>query len=297
MSENKKLTIDCIVADMRHNKFRLNPLTGANIGLPEQAILRFESTLSEEEREVRCHGKFRYLSGRVWKIWDRLIHTYDRRLWIEGEKGVIVEGQPPRHWKRTMVIDPHDEKPHAVLWVAKDPEHDILYAYREAWLANMTFKQVCEYIKDTELANREIINFRVIDPNMGAKTQGSNKLRVRDEFEKESKELRYPIRFIMADDHEALGRKKVEDLLWYDIKLPITIINRPKLLIANDLEKCIYQIEHFLWPDRDEQKPDPTIEKPVKKNDDFPALLRYLALFKWPVYDPVAYEGYGNAYE
>ncbi len=131
--------IDCVIADIRHNLIRINPLTGEYIGLTEEAIRAFEEKVSEEDREVRLHGKFRYLSGRVWKSWERSVHTVNRNMWKEGEKGVIKAGQPPKWWPRMQLIDPHDEKPHALLWIAKEPEFELYYAYREAWLANMTF--------------------------------------------------------------------------------------------------------------------------------------------------------------
>jgi len=289
--------IDCVIADIRHNRLRFNPLTGEYIGLSEAAIKRFEETvIDESEREVRLHGKFRYLSGRVWKMWDRNIHTIDRKHWIKGEKGVIIDGQPPQHWKRAMVIDPHDEKPHAILWVAKEPEYKIYYAYREAWLKNSTFKMVCEYIRDIEIENHERVEYRIIDPNFGPKTQGNTKTTVRDDFETEARNIGFPMRFTFGDDHVSLGHKRVAEMLWYDEKKPISVINKPSLYICSDLSMCIYQIEHYVWPDREETSPDPSIEKPVKKHDDFPAILRYLSLFNWVDRPIEIISGYGNAY-
>ena len=289
--------IDCVIADIRHNRLRLNPLTGEYIGLSEPAIRKFEETvIDESEREVRLHGKFRYLSGRVWKIWDRYIHTIDRKKWIKDEKGVIIDGQPPKHWQRAMVIDPHDEKPHALLWVAKEPEYGLYYAYREAWLKNYTFKMVCEHIRNVEIDNHEKIAYRIIDPNFGPKTQGNTKTTVRDDFESESRNIGFPLRFIFGDDHVSLGHKRVTEMLWYDDKKPLSIINRPSLYICDDLVMCMYQIEHYVWPDKDETMPDPMIEKPIKKNDDYPAILRYLSLFNWLDKPAEILEGYGNAY-
>jgi len=287
--------IDCIIADIRHNLIRVNPLTGEYIGLTEEAIRAFEEKVSEEDREVRLHGKFRYLSGRVWKTWDRNVHTVDRnKLWKAGDKHIIIGGQPPKWWPKMMLIDPHDEKPHALLWITKDPEFDISYAYREAWLENKTFAQVVKYIRDIETDFREIINMRIIDPNFGPKKQGNTKTTVRDDFEVEGRNIGYPVRFSFGDDHKALGRKRVSELLRWDDTKPQSIINRPNLYICNDLVKCIYQIEHYVWPEEGEQ--DPAIAKPVKKEDDFCDLLCYYSLIKWSDKPAKIIQGYGNAY-
>jgi len=252
--------------------------------------------LDEADREVRLHGKFRYLSGRVWKAWDRHVHTISRKRWIGGEKGVLVDGQPPSHWPRMMLLDPHDEKPHAVLWVAKEPEYQLYYCYREAWLKDRTFAQACEEIRDQEVGNRDKVLLRVMDPNFGPKTQGNTKTTVRDDFEVESKNIGFPMRFAYGDDHKAMGRTKVAEMLWYDTKFPISAINQPALYVCDDLAMCIYQIEHYIWPDRDESKPDPMIERPVNKHSDFPDLLQYMSLNNWTSEPPEIIQGVGNSY-
>jgi len=293
----KPQTIDCFIADARHNRLRLNPLTEEYIGISEPAIRSFEQkVIDDSERQVRMHGKFRYLSGRVWKSWDRFVHTIDRNKWVAGEKGVIINGQPPKQWERTFIMDPHDEKPHALLWVAKEPNYGHYFCYKEAWLKDKTFKQVCEYIRNSEVNDHERILYRIMDPNFGPKKQGNTKTTVRDDFETESRNIGFPMRFMFGDDHVSLGHKKISEMLWYDVNKPITLINTPTLFICGDLAQCIYQIEHYVWPDRDDTKPDPTIEKPIHKHDDFPACLRYLSLFKWMKEPAEIIPGWGNAY-
>lgn len=289
--------IDCFVADIRHNLMRVNPLTGEYIGLTEEAIKRFETIVfKDEDRDVRIHGKFRYLSGRVWKTWDRIVHLVDRKMWKEGERSVIINGQPPQKWPRMFLIDPHDQKPHALLWIAKDPNYLLYYCYREAWLVNKTFSEAVRYIRDVEIANRDRIQWRIIDPNFGPKTQGNTKTTVREDFEREARNIGFPMTFTYGDDHAALGRKRVAEMLAFDTTKPISIINRPSLYVCNDLNQCIYQIEHHIWPDKDSADPDPMLERPVKKDDDFPACLRYFALFNWPNKPAQIIQGVGNFY-
>lgn len=69
----------------------------------------FFKTLSPDEIETRWHGKFRHLSGRVFK-------TYDPR------KHRIPPFAIPPHWPTWCAIDPHRNKPHAVVFLAVSPQ-------------------------------------------------------------------------------------------------------------------------------------------------------------------------------
>ena len=284
-----------VLCDVRHNLLRYNPLSKKMIGLKDTSIFKFEMKLTEEERETRMHGKFRYLAGRIWKEWDRDIHTFDRAKWIEGKDGVIVDGQPPAHWPRMMLIDPHDRNPHALMWVALDDTGDF-WAYREGWLAGHLIEDVVAHIKKVELAARERIGLRVMDPNFGPKTYANRGLSVRDEFEQSGRQQQYPIRFNFGDDHKELGRKSFANLLRFDTTRPLSLLNHPKFHVANDMKECIYQIEHYVW---DEYKSgidrDPK-EKPKDVSTHFPDLCHYFALTNFTWKKPAIMQGVGNFY-
>ena len=285
-----------VTCDIRQNLLRENPHTGQKIGLAEQNIRITESKWSREEIEARGRGKFRFLAGRIWKQWEREIHTYDRmKKWKAGEFGVLVDGQPPSHWKRVMLIDPHDNRPQALLWVAQEPEYGRLFAYREAWLGNTGFPAVVAHIKDKEIECRDKVAYRIMDPNFGPKMQGNTRVTVRKTFEDESYVQNYPMQFIFGDDHKPLGRQAVAKLLHYDSTQAISIINRPDLMIAKDLIQCIYQIEHYVWDDYKFGERDPK-EKPKDINTHFPDLMHYLSLFKWEAVDAEVVEGVGAYY-
>lgn len=283
-----------VIADMRHNLERKNPLSGEVIGLREESIRKYESKLTEEERETRMHGKFRYLAGRIWKEWDRDIHTFDRSIWKSGKMNVAVDGHPPKHWPRCMILDPHDRNPHALLWVAIDETNEA-WAYREAYLADHTIPEVVEYIRKAELFAREKVQLRIIDPNFGPKRYGNTGNTVRDEFEKSARECNYPMRFTFGDDHKELSRKMVSQLLRYDDKKPLGLLNHPNLHVANDLKECIYQVEHYIWDDFKLSDRDPK-EKPQDINTHFPDLLQYYSLsnFRWKKVE--IHQGVGNFY-
>ena len=285
-----------VTCDIRHNLLRLNPLTGLNIGLPGKNISITESKWTQEEIAARGRGKFRFLAGRIWKHWEREAQSFDRfEMWKEGERGVLIDGQPSRNWKRVQIIDPHDRQPHALLWVAQDPEDGRMFAYREAWLADMDFPEVVSYIMNKELEFREKIDYRLMDPNFGPKMQGNTRQTVRQTFEREAESQNYPMQFSFGDDHKELGRKAVSDLLRYNKNEAISIINRPQLMIAKDLVQCIYQIEHYVWADYKFGERDPK-EKPKDLNTHFPDILQYLGLFKWEAMDAEVDEGVGSFY-
>jgi len=292
---SKDADVECFTMDIRHNSLRPNPLTGGHIGLTEEAIRRYERSIKDAgEFDARIHGKFKYLTGRIWKIWDRNIHGFDRNIWTNVNS--MYAGQPPRHWKRVQLIDPHDEKPHALIWAAMEPDYKRWFIYREAWLKNCTFKQVCKHIMEVEVEAREKVDLRIMDPNFGPKTQGNNKRTVRDDFEEASRDLGYPMQFRFGDDHKERGRKKVEELMWYDTTQPISLINRPILQVANDLVNCIYQVEHYVWDTRKFITDKDPKEQPKDLNTDFPDLLHYLALLQWTGEPAEVIAGHGSMY-
>lgn len=84
--------------DMRDNPY-----------LSEESIARYESKLTEEEREARIHGRFMHLSGLTYKEFDGAVHI--------RPAGTSI----PADWPRWMVCDPHDRKPFAMAWCAIDP--------------------------------------------------------------------------------------------------------------------------------------------------------------------------------
>lgn len=294
-SRNKN--VFSVVCDMRHNLERVNPLSGFKIGLTERAIRKFEMKLTEEERETRAHGKFRYLAGRVWKSWDRATHTFNRfKEWpLDRKRGIIVDGEPPVHWPRAMLLDPHDRKPQALLWVACDEAGDY-WAYREGWLSEALPADVANYIKESETFTKERVLVRIIDPNFGPKKYGNTGLTCREEFEKAGADVFHPIRFVYGDDNVPLGHKKFGALLRFDTTRPISFANHPKFRAADDLKEFIYQIEHYVWDDYKSVDARDPKEKVKDINTDFPSLCRYLSLSNFEQYKPEIYEGQGNFY-
>jgi hypothetical protein len=103
------------------------------------------------------------------------------------------------------------------------------------------------------------------------------------------------MRFDFGIDKKPLGMKAVSELMHYDKTQPVSLINRPNLMVAKDCTECIFQIERYVWDDYKYGERDPK-EKPKDMNTDYPDLLHYLALFKWEAIDAEISEGVGSFY-
>jgi len=84
--------------------------------LSQEGIALFESSLTEEEKECRLHGKPLHLAGLVYKEFKYDIHVVQTL-----PKGWKAFDAPPKDWSYYYYIDPHPRIPHCVLFLAIDP--------------------------------------------------------------------------------------------------------------------------------------------------------------------------------
>ena len=147
---------------------------------------------------ARIDGAFMRIGRRIYPTFDRKTHvvgedvlTTDEFAWSFSEKGELV---PPNDWTRYMILDPHDAKPWAMLWVAVSPpftgrpfsadkqqrgkQYESLHiCYREWPRSAFSLKAddpgwgIDRYVETiAELEGREEIETRIIDPNFGNRT-------------------------------------------------------------------------------------------------------------------------------
>ncbi len=84
-----------------------------NIGEGDEAVGRqrleeFAALYDEEEKKARVHGMFVQMSGMIFKSWSHAVHLID-------------QFDIPHHWRIIESIDPHPQKPWAIVWVAIAP--------------------------------------------------------------------------------------------------------------------------------------------------------------------------------
>lgn len=225
-----------------------------NPTLSGEAIDEFAKSLTEEEKEARLHGKFRHLSGLVFKEFDPEIHFW-------GGKA------PKKHWTTYFAIDPHPRTPTACLWLAVD-EHDMMYVYDELQLADMTVAEIAHAIKAQE--GGLPAKFRYIDPAMDKDNELIGGFNTRKEL------MKYGIACSRANNDFDYGITKIREGL-RPTYLPLLKLSIPRLRISSSCRHLTYEFQHYMW-DEFTMRPedhDPK-QKPKKKNDHFIDCLRYI---------------------
>lgn len=245
----------------------------------------FMKSLTEEEKEARIHGRFKHLTGLVYKMFDPSVH-------VVSKDKVKVEPK----WPKYFVCDPHDRKPHFGIWAAVDPMGTIYV---------IDCIKYAGTIKDfsKQVLMREMLNgidpmkvTRVLDPNKGNTPSAVTGLKLVDEFSK------HALYFITnVNDDIALGHLAVSEKLAYDKTKPISSTNAPKLyFIKETTTEVVRYMQLYVWDEwkgagRDSRA---VKEKPQEKFKDFPDCVRYLIMHN-PVFyieqeDPVPFGSGGS---
>jgi phage terminase large subunit-like protein len=233
----------CVTMDITENKY-----------LSKDAIAEFESSLTEEEKEARLHGRFLHLSGLIYKEFDANTHVVP---------SVDVKPQ----WSRYMAIDPHERTPTAVLWLAVDP-HENMWIYDELWLGDMDIKSIAQAINVQEGALPA--NVKLIDPHADKDNVAAGGFNVRKELMKNG------VFCIRANSDPMLGKSRIKQALTprYSHVLAKMV---PQLHIAAHCKQTIYEFQHYIWDEYKRNAEDyDKKETAKKKNDHFMDCLRYI---------------------
>ena len=254
--------------------------TEANRILDKEQIDAVTSGLTPVQKEVRLHGRYLHLSGRVYGTFS------DRpRLWCLRCNGVVLSGicghndsisfchviEPADefyHWPVIYALDPHPRKPHAMLWLAIDPADD--------WwqIGDLEVDGEPEIVRDKVFAFERLhglhIAKRLIDPNMAkspAHVAGRRGITVRDEFD------HVGLRCDLADDNRPTAIARVRQMLKPDIRTRDT-----RYHVFRTCGPTIQQMNRYSWQEWARYSADTKDPKPVPmdKYSDFPTLLGYI---------------------
>jgi len=200
--------IELITASIRDNLADIN----GNEILSKEAVDEFEASLSDEFKEARLHGQFYTLRGRVYKEFNESAHVKS------------FSYQDPEFLGRPVIciLDPHDRRPHHLIWAFIDPTDDI-YVDRELTI-HCELPDLAKMIRKIEEENKYYVKRRFIDPNFGRKpaASGSNRSVIQEIS-------RAGVGFYEAQDDIELGHMIVRDYLHYNMDKPISSVNKPKI--------------------------------------------------------------------
>jgi phage terminase large subunit-like protein len=235
--------------------------------LDHSTIEWMASQMEDEEKEARLHGKFMYLSGLVFKEFEKAAHVISvdqiERLWIPSVFGKFED------WPKVMVIDPHDRRSDAIFWAALAPdgtwivydeypdkdfysiksrEHDI-----QQTMEQVRKKEAGETDKEWKALHQSgkalKIYRRVIDRRKGAQNVSDLNLNVADVYMQRAREIGYPLTIKLSyDDGNKLDHKIVHEALRFE-RDETGMIRRPKLVILRDCKNTIHCFQHYSWDD------------------------------------------------
>jgi len=264
----------------------INLFTEENKILDAKSIEEVSKGLSPEQREVRLHGAFIHLSGRIYPLFTNTARNYcftcNSVVILNNGKCVTCEQQnvtsfnhviepfeAAYRWPVAFFIDPHPRKPNMCMWVAIDPADD-WYVLNE-----MEVDGDPATVRDRVLAWEHNLHIdvvaRYIDPRMAgspAHSAGKRHITVRSEFDAVG------LRCALASDSFEVGHKRVREMLKPDPRS-----KSPRLLVFNHCRHFIKQMREYVWSEWG-GKGDLTHDVkgiPVDKENDYPRMLDYLA--------------------
>lgn len=250
--------------------------------MPRAGIENYLKTITDQdEREARELGKWKHLSGMVYKELDRQTHIYK-------------DFQIPRDWMRIECVDPHDARPTRWLFGAVSPEEILVkgtQANRIYWyaylLANGNIDSIARQVK----VKRAEHDYRepamvILDAKFGRKTIKTADEMTCWEEELEDSGIKHIVLSHSAPGDIALGHKIVKQYLQPHFSV---LQNRefPGMMWA--AEGCkgdrgpIQDIFNYRWKEGSDQ-PEPDFK-------DFCDCARYAAM-EMPRYRPPQPEGF-----
>ncbi len=256
-----------------------NIWTTENKNLDQGAVAAQAESWSDAVRDVRIYGKPIRFSNRIHALFTpnsdwwcfpcgRVISPMDGKCTC-GSQDILAfthvqpfEARPA--WPTVWVLDPHPRKPHCFAWIQISPDDD-WWMIREG-MEEGGPEAVRKHVDAVEAELGLGIAMRLIDPNMGRSPSSATRGIVwQDEFDNVG---------LVTDlaDSSDVGRTRVNEML-----TPDAGSRRPRLMMHSTCTTAIYQMTRFVWDDYRQALEKDIKQKPKQKNDDFPAIWRYLA--------------------
>ncbi len=244
----------CSRADVFKIHFDIQDNVG--FGLSQEAVDEFTKDLSEDEQEMRLHGRFFHLSGLIYKNFDhRHLLPRPSKEWPRNDR-----------WQYWMHVDPHVRKRHKAVWVALRPDNVyIVMGQLQTPPDNNLIGNFADMILAYEKAvlgldSKDVM--RLIDPFATQEGVTEHGLSVKDEFEA------YGLFFGIGSKKRATAIQYMRQLLHCRPEEGIW----PQLYVIDDCDQVIHEFKHYQyeeWKGKDvAERKDPNPE-PRKKFDDY----------------------------
>jgi len=253
------------------------PKCGRVMGfLPKAGIENYLKKITDpDEREARENGKWKHLSGLVYKELDRAVH-------------IVSDFRIPNDWMRIEIVDPHDARPTRWLFAAVSPEEIVIngkmanriyfYGYL---LASGNIDTIVRQVRVRRAEN----NYRepemvILDAKFGSKT-----VRTMDEETSWEEELsKAGVKRIVlshsAPGNIELGHKRVKEYLGQHYSV-VKDKSFPGMMLFEHGCKGdrgpTQDLFNYMWKEG--------TDKPEEAYKDFCDCVRYAAL-EQPVYRP-----------
>ena len=181
---------------------------------------------------------------------------------------------PNTNYPCVCLFDPHPRKPHMLAWVQVTPNEDYEV------VATLQVEGGAESVRDEVNRIEDRLQYklvsRIMDPNMGASPSGAKReLTWQTEFDNVG------LHFDLGDD-SSVGRSRLNEFI-----KPDRAFRRTRFRIDPSCEDAIRQMTRYVWADHKHADNKDVSQEPLRKEDDFPTLFKYLMNYM-PSGTPVA---------
>ena len=219
-TDNPEGNIGIVEADMQDNPH-----------ISKEAAEQYLSTLDEDDRKAREHGKYVQLGGLVYKKFSKKLHVVESRI-------------PPKDWTWYCSLDHGYNNPTAVLWHAVSPLNYVL-TFSEWYEREKTLDEVAAAI---HLRNSELIklggklpDYYVADPAI-AQRSAHNGTSIQTEYAIRG------IGFLLGVNDVQVGIAKIQNYLRISKDLTeATGAETPFYQITENCANYIAEMQKLRW--------------------------------------------------
>lgn len=243
---------------------------GVNGHLEHADIERMIRNWPEDQREARAHGKAMYLRGLIFKSFDPKIHVLKENIKV------------PHGAQIWQVVDPHSDKPCAVIWAMPDQKGDLYIVdewpnedFYRMHNCQLGIKDYARIFKDREVGWQ--IKRRIIDRHFADTQSVVNRRTLREEFQHETGLYFEPS--YKSEEEIETGILKVREYLKWDSSQPFNDLNKPKIFINPSCRNTIKSLSNWAR--------NPDNGKVQEDYKDFCDVVRYLVMESPKIYQPL----------